>query len=121
MEVGGSNPLPSTIENLHSYAIIGIVEMGKGDDLILSVQGKLHSVLCSEKGQTLVEHSLIIGSISGSFAMVRDHPYLMIGIVIVLLILLLFWRPKFFATIVFIAVLLAILFFIYRWVEHGHI
>jgi len=97
------------------------VEMGKGDDLTLSVQKKLHSVLCSERGQTLVEHSLIIGSISGSFAIVRDHPYLVIGIAILLLILLLFWKPKLFATLVFIAVLLAIVLFIYRWVEHGHI
>ena len=121
MEVGGSNPLPSTIENLYIYAIIGIVEMGKGDDLTLSVQKKLHSVLCSERGQTLVEHSLIIGSISGSFAIVRDHPYFVIGIAILLLILLLFWKPKLFATLVFIAVLLAIMLFIYRWVEHGHI
>jgi uncharacterized membrane protein len=101
--------------------MIETVKMGKANSLILNVHSKLHTVLCSEKGQTLVEHSLIIGSISGSFAIVRDHPYLIIGIAILLLILLLFWKPKLFATLVFIAVLLAIVFFIYRWVEHGHI
>jgi hypothetical protein len=101
--------------------MIEVVKMTKGNNLILNVHRKLHTVLCSEKGQTLVEHSLIIGSISGSLAMVRDHPYLIIGIAILLLILLLFWKPKLFATLVFIAVLLAIVFFIYRWVEHGHI
>jgi len=101
--------------------MIEIMKMGKGNGLLLNLHGKLHTVLCSEKGQTLVEHSLIIGSISGSLAIVRDHPYLIIGIAIALLILLLFWKPKFFATLVFIAVLLAIIFFIYRWVEHGHI
>jgi len=101
--------------------MIDIVKMGKANNAILNAPQKLHRVLCSEKGQTLVEHSLIIGSISGSFAIVRDHPYLIIGIAIILLILLLFWKPKLFATLVFIAVLLAIVFFIYRWVEHGHI
>jgi len=101
--------------------MIDIVKMGKANNIILNAPQKLHRVLRSEKGQTLVEHSLIIGSISGSFAIVRDHPYLIIGIAILLLILLLFWKPKLFATLVFIAVLLAIVFFIYRWVEHGHI
>ena len=115
------SPLPSTIENLQSYGMIEIVKMGKANNLILNVHQKLHTAICSEKGQTLVEHSLIIGSISGSFAIVRDHPYLIIGIAILLLIFLLFWKPKLFATLVFIAVLVAIVFFIYRWVEHGHI
>ena len=101
--------------------MIETVKMGKANSLILNVHSKLHTVLCREEGQTLVEHSLVIGSISGSFAIVRDHPYLIIGIAILLLILLLFWKPKLFATLVFIAVLLAIVFFIYRWVEHGHI
>jgi hypothetical protein len=101
--------------------MIETVKIGKANNVILNAPQKLHTVLCSEKGQTLVEHSLIIGSISGSFAIVRDHPYLIIGIAIILLILLLFWKPKLFATLVFIAVLLAIVFFIYRWVEHGHI
>jgi hypothetical protein len=97
------------------------VKMGKATDLLLKADQKLHTVLLSDKGQTLVEHSLIIGSISGSLAVVRDHPYFMIGIVLLLLILLLFWKPKIFATLIFIAVLVAILFFIYRCVEYGHI
>jgi len=97
------------------------VKMGKTDELLLKAHQKLCSVLSSEKGQTLVEHSLVIGSITGSLAMVRDHPYLMIGIGILLLILLLFWKPKLFATLIFIFVLVAIVFFIYRWVEYGHI
>ena len=97
------------------------MENWKVEDLILYIHHKLKTVLGSENGQALVEHSLLIGSITGSLAIVRDHPYLLIGLAIVLLILLLFWKPKLFATIIFIAVLLAIVFFIYRWVEYGHI
>jgi len=104
-----------------NYAMIDTVNTGEANNFIPKVHHKLDTVLSSEQGQTLVEHSIIIGSISGSFAVVRDHPYLMIGIVIVLLILLLLWKPKLFATLVFIAVLLAIVLFIFRWVEYGHI
>lgn len=101
--------------------MIETVETAKANKKMLKIRHQLHTTLCSEKGQALVEHSLIIGSITGSLAIVRDHPYLMVGTAVILLILLLFWKPKIFATLVFIAVLLAIVFFIYRWVEHGHI
>lgn len=101
--------------------MIETVTTGKATDLKLGIGHKLTTLFCNEEGQALVEHSLIIGSISGSLAIVRDNPYLMVGLIIVLLILLLFWRPKTFATIVIIAVVVAILFFIYRWVEYGHI
>lgn len=101
--------------------MIEMMKKQKINDMSLAVNHNLHTVLCSEKGQTLVEHSLVIGSISGSLAIVRDQPHLIIGIAIVLLILLLFWKPKLFATLVFIAVLLAIVFFIFRWVEYGRI
>jgi hypothetical protein len=103
------------------YANIETVPTGKATDLMLNIHHKVNGLLGNEKGQALLEHSLIIGSISGSLTIVRDNPYLMVGIVIVLLILLLFWRPKVFATIIIISVLLAIGFFIYRWVEYGHI
>jgi uncharacterized membrane protein len=101
--------------------MIDAMETGMPENSIMKVRRRLASVLCSENGQALVEHSLLVGSITGSLAAVRDHPYLVIGIAILLLILLLFWRPKIFATIIFIAVLIAIVFFIYRWVEFGHI
>jgi uncharacterized membrane protein len=95
--------------------------MGKGKDLRLKVHRLLHTTLCTEKGQALIEHSLIIGSISGSLAIVRDNPYLVLGIVLVLLIILLFWKPKLFTTLVFMVIVLVILYFIYRWVEYGGI
>jgi uncharacterized membrane protein len=90
-------------------------------DTASKVRSTLNTVLCSEEGQALVEHSLIIGSISGSLAIVRDNPFLVVGIAVILLIILLLWKPKLFATVVFIVVLTAILFFIYRWVQYGHI
>ncbi len=85
-----------------------------------NARGAFSACLCSEKGQAVVEHSLIVGSVSASFAMVRDNPYLIIGIALLLLIILLFWRPKLLATIVFIAVIATVLYFVYRWVEFGH-
>lgn len=75
--------------------------------------------LYCEKGQTLVEHSLLVGSISGSVAAFRDHPFIVLAALGVLAILLLFWKPKWLVTIVLIAVVLGVGLFVYRWIEHG--
>jgi hypothetical protein len=78
-------------------------------------------MLDDENGQTLVEHSLLIGGISSSIAVFRDHFILVLVAIIILLGVLLFWKPKFFAAIVLTAVILGILLFVYRWVENGHL
>jgi Ca2+/Na+ antiporter len=98
--------------------------MKKLNDLLLSFYKKIQDVFCSEKGQTLVEHSVLVGisgAISGAIATFRDNPLIILVLILLLLILLLFWKPKFVAAIVIIAVLLAVLLFVYRWVELGHI
>ncbi|GEM_PF-6297339 len=84
-------------------------------------RSRIRSVLRDEGGQALVEHSLIVSSLSGLIAIFRGNPYVVIGIIAVLIIILLFWRPKVLVTLVFIAVLVAIAFFIIRWVEYGYI
>lgn len=101
--------------------MINTMKLSQAKDVVLKTHKELDSIIGSEEGQALVEHSLLIGSITGSFAIVRDHPYLIIALGILLLILLLFWKPKLFATLIFMAILVAIIVFIYRWVEYGHI
>ncbi len=83
-------------------------------------------MLRNEKGQTLVEHTLVLGVsnfLANSIDVFRDHRVFLFAIIIgiALLILLLFWKPRIFAAIVFIAVLLLILMAVYRWVEYGHV
>jgi hypothetical protein len=85
---------------------------------------RLQSLLRSERGQTLIEYSLLLGissAISSFIAIFRNQSVIVIAIIIVLFIFLLFWKPKVLATIVVIALLLSVLLFIYRWVEYGHI
>jgi len=82
------------------------------------------TVLSSEEGQALVEHSLLLGisgAISSAIGILQDQYLIIIGIVMVLLISLLFWKPKLFLAIVLAVVIISILLFVYRWVELGHI
>ena len=93
-------------------------------DLFPEFNRRVQTVLCSEKGQTLAEHSLLLGisgAISSAIGILQDRYLIITGIVMVLLISLLFWKPKLFLAIVLATVLLAVLLFIHRWVEYGHI
>ena len=93
-------------------------------DLFPEFNRRVQTVLRSEKGQTLAEHSLLLGisgAISSAIGILQDRYLIITGIVMVLLISLLFWKPKLFLAIVLATVILAVLLFIHRWVEYGHI
>ena len=82
---------------------------------------KIQSLPSNEKGQALVEYSLLLGIssvFSGVIAILRDHSIIVITIMMAFLIFFLFWKPKVTATVVFIMLLLYVF---YRYVEYGHI
>jgi len=87
----------------------------------MKLRRRIQNIFDSEHGQTLIEHSLLIGGMSSSIAIFRDHFILVLVAIVILLGVLLFWKPKIFATIVIVAVILAILLFVQRWVENGHL
>ena len=80
----------------------------------------IQNVLRNEKGQTLIEHGLILGVISSVGGVMQNHLTIAIIIIAVALIILLFFKPRILVTVVIIALVLAILLFIYRWVNYGH-
>jgi hypothetical protein len=85
---------------------------------------KIQSLPSNEKGQALVEYSLLLVISSGFtsvIATLQDHSILAITIMAFLLFFL-FWKPKVTVTIVFIMLLLyGLLLFYRRYVEYGHI
>lgn len=84
---------------------------------------KIQSLPSNEKGQALVEYSLLlsVSSVFSSFiAILGDHSIIVITIMMPFLFLFLFWKPKI-AAVVFIMLLLYGLLLISRYVEYGHI
>ena len=86
---------------------------------------KIQSLPSNEKGQALVEYSLLLGGISSVIssviAILSDHSIIVITIMMAFLIFFLFWKPKVTATVVFIMLLLYGLLLFYRYREYGHI
>jgi Flp pilus assembly pilin Flp len=81
---------------------------------------KIQSLPSNEKGQALVEYSLLLvitSVFSSVIAIFQDHSIIVITIMAFLLFFL-FWKPKVTATVVFIMLLL---YGLYRYVEFGHI
>jgi len=78
--------------------------------LIAKYHAKIQNVLRNEIGQTLVEHSLLLGIFS-SIGISISNPLIALAIIIsiiVVLSLLLVWKPKFFfIAVVFLAGVLA--------------
>jgi len=69
----------------------------KLNGLFLKSNIRVQNPLRSEKGQTLIEYSLLLGisnAISSAIATLRDHRLIVIAILIILLIFLLFWKQK---------------------------
>jgi hypothetical protein len=67
------------------------------DGLLLTFYTRIQRLLSGEDGQTLVEYSLLLGissAISSSIAIFREHRLIVIAIMIVLLIFLLFRKPR---------------------------
>jgi hypothetical protein len=94
--------------------------------LISKFYGKVQKTFRSEKGQTLVEHSLLLGIFSfvaNAVDIFQNQRFFTFAVVIGIasLILLLFWKPRIFGAIVLIAVLIFILLFVFRWAEYGHV
>jgi hypothetical protein len=84
---------------------------------------KIQSLPSNEKGQALVEYSLllVISSVfSSAIAVFQDHSILVITMLAFFLFFL-FWKPGVTATVVFIMLLLYGLLLFYRYVEYGHI
>ena len=90
-------------------------------DFFLKCCGNVQNILRSEKGQTLIEHGLILGVISSVGSVMQNHLTIAIAIMALVLIVLLFFKPRILVTVVIIAGVLAILLFIYRWVNYGHL
>ena len=93
-------------------------------DPFLTFYSKFQKLLSDEKGQTLVEYSLLLGissALSGAIATFLDHPFIAIVMLVVLFYFVPFWKPKVLAIVVFVALLLLVILFIYRWAQYGHI
>ena len=85
---------------------------------------KIRSIPSNEKGQALVEYSLllVISSVfSSAIAVLGDHSVIVITIMMAFLIFIIFWKPKVAATVFFIMLLLYGLLLFYRYTEYGHI
>ena len=83
--------------------------MKKGNILITKIYGKVHNILRNETGQAAVEHSLLLGIFS-SAGITINNPLIAVGIilsVIIVLAVLLVWKPRYFF---FAVILLALLY-----------
>jgi len=84
--------------------------MKKLNILITKFHKKIQNILRNEIGQAAVEHSLLLGLFS-SVGISINNPLIAVGIIIsiiVVLSVLLVWRPKFFiVAIIFLALLFA--------------
>lgn len=99
-------------------------EDDKLDGVFHELCKKIQSNQSNEKGQALVEYSLLLvisSAFSGFIAILRDHSIIVNTIMIALLVFFLFWKPKVIATVVFTLLLLYALLLFYRYVEYGHI
>jgi Flp pilus assembly pilin Flp len=96
----------------------------KSDGIFRELCIKIQSLPRNEKGQALVEYSLLLGIssvFSGVIAFLGDHSIIVITIMMAFLIFFLFWKPKVTATVVFIMLLLYGLLLLSHYVEYGHI
>ena len=84
--------------------------MKKVNILITKFHKKIQNILRNEIGQTAVEHSLLLGLFS-SVGISIKNPLVALGIIILMIVvisLLLVWKPKFFlGAIIFLALLFA--------------
>jgi len=79
------------------------------------------NIFRSERGQTLIEHGLLLGISSTVIGIFHNDLIIALAVTALVLIILLVWKPRILVTIAVIAVLLTILFFAYRFVKYGHI
>jgi hypothetical protein len=86
------------------------MEMKKLNILITKFHKKIQNILRNQAGQAVVEYSLLLGLFSSAGLSIHN-PLIALGIIIsivVVLAILLVWKPKFFmVAIIFLALLFA--------------
>jgi hypothetical protein len=85
-----------------------------------TICGNTRGVLRNEKGQTLIEHGLLLG-LSSSIGITQNHLIIFLAVIGLILLILLLRNPRILITLVIIAVLTAASFFVYRWVKYGRL
>jgi Flp pilus assembly pilin Flp len=78
------------------------------------------NVLRNEKGQTLIEHGLLLG-LSSSIGITQNHLIIFLAVIGLILLILLLLKPRVLIALIIIAALTAASFFVYRWVKYGHL
>lgn len=86
----------------------------------LKVCRNTQNVLRNEKGQTLIEHGLLLG-LSSSIGITQSHLTIFLAIIGLVLLILLLWKPRTLITVVIITALMAASFFVYRLIKYGHL
>jgi hypothetical protein len=78
------------------------------------------NLLRNEKGQTLIEHGLLLG-LSSSVGLTQNHLIIFLAVIGLILLIMLLWKPRVLIVLIIIAALAAASFFAYQWVKYGHL